>query len=164
MHPSRRAQIAHLKADETLTKVPSEYADFVDVFSPKLAAELLEHTEINDYAIELVDDRQPPYGPIYSLGPVELETLKVYIKNNLASGFIRPSKSPAGASILFDKKLDGSLRLCIDYRGLNNLTIKNWYLLPLVGELLDWLGRAWRFTQLDLTNAYYQMRIRKGDK
>ncbi len=56
MHPSRRAQIAHLKADEAPTKVPSEYADFADVFSPKLAAELPEHTRINDYAIELVDD------------------------------------------------------------------------------------------------------------
>ncbi len=137
MHPSRRAQIAHLKADKAPIEVPSEYADFADIFSPKLAAELSEHTGINDYAIELEDDRQPPYGPIYSLGPVELETLKAYIENNLASGFIRSSKSPARALIFFDKKLDGSLRLCVDYRGLNNLTIKNRYPLPLVGELLD---------------------------
>ncbi len=137
VHPSRRAQIAHLKADEAPTKVPSKYADFADVFSPKLAAELSEHTGINDHAIELVDDWQPLYGPIYSLGPVELETLKAYITNNLASGFIRPSKSPAGALILFNKKPDGSLRLCVDYRGLNNLTIKNRYPLPLVEESLD---------------------------
>ncbi len=95
---------------------------------------------------------------------MELETLKAYIENNLASGYIRPSKSPAGAPILFDKKPDGSLRLCVDYRGLNNLTIKNRYPLPLVGELLDRLGRARRFTQLDLTNAYHLMRIREGDK
>ncbi len=88
MHPSRKAQIAHLKADEAPTEVPSKYADFADVFSPKLAAELPEHTGINDHAIELVDDWQPPYSPIYSLGPVELETLKAYIENNLASGFI----------------------------------------------------------------------------
>ncbi len=142
MHPSRRAQIAHLKVDEASTQVPSEYADFADVFSPKLAVELPKHTEINDHALELVDDRQPPYGPICSFGPVELEILKVYIENNLASGFIRPSKSPAGAPILFDKKLDGSLRLCVDYRSLNNLTIKNRYPLPLVGELLDRLSRA----------------------
>ncbi len=164
VHPSRRAQIAHLKADDVPNKVPCEYADFADVFSPKLAVELPEHTEINDHAIELVDDWQPPYGSIYSLGPVELEILKAYIKNNLASDFIRPSKSPAGAPILFDKKLDGSLKLCVDYRGLNNLTIKNWYLLPLIRESLDRLGRARRFTQLDLTNAYHRMKIRKGDK
>ncbi len=164
MHPSRRAQIAHLKANEALTKVPSQYADFTDVFSPKLAAELLEHTEIKDHAIELVDDWQPPYGSIYSLGPVELEILKAYIENNLANNFIRPSKSPTGAPIIFDKKPDGSLRLYMDYQGLNNLTIKNRYPLSLVRELLDRLGRARRFTQLDLTNAYHRMRIREGGK
>ena len=164
VHPSRRAQIAHLKADEAPTKVPSEYADFADIFSLKLAVELPKHTGINNHAIKLVDDWQPPYGPIYSLRPVELETLKTYIKNNLANGFIRPSKSPAGAPIIFDKKLDGSLRLCVDYRGLNNLTIKNRYPLPLVGESLNRLGRARCFTQLDLTNAYHWMQIREGDK
>ena len=110
---------------------------------------------INNYAIELVDDRQPPYGPIYSLGPVELEILKAYIENNLANGFIKPSKSPAGVPILFDKKPDGGLRLCVNCQGLNNLTIKNQYFLFLVGESLDQLGRAQRFTQLDLTNAYH---------
>ncbi len=155
MHPSRRAQIAHLKADEAPTKVPSKYADFADVFLPKLAAELQEHTGINDHAIKFVDDWQTPYSPINSLGPMKLETLKAYIENNLASGFIRPSKSPAGAPIFFDKKPDDSLRLCVDYQGLNNLTIKNRYPLPLVGESLDQLGRARRFTQLDLINTYH---------
>ena len=134
MYPSKKTQIAYLKVDEAPTKILSEYADFADVFSPKLAAELSEHTGINDHAIELVDDWQPLYGSIYSLRPVELEPLKAYIKNKLASGFIRPSKSPTGALILFDKKPDGSLRLCVDYRGLKNLTIKNWYPLPFVGE------------------------------
>ncbi len=62
-----------------------------------------------------MDNQQPPYGPIYSLSLVELEILKTYIKNNLANGFIKPSKSPVGAPILFDKKLDRSLRLCLDY-------------------------------------------------
>ena len=102
-------------ANEAPTSIPTEYSDFADVFSPELASELPEHTEINDHAIELVDDRQPLYEPIYSLGPVELETLKTYIETNLKNGFIRPSKSPAGAPILFDKKPDGSFRLCVDY-------------------------------------------------
>ncbi len=92
---------------------------------------------IYDHAIELVDDWQPLYGPIYSLGLVELETLKVYIKNNLANSFIRPSKSLTGASIFFNKNSDRSLQLYIDYRGLNNLIIKNRYLLPLVRKSLD---------------------------
>ena len=68
---------------------------------------------------------------------MELETLKAYIENNLANSFIRPSKSAIGAPILFDKKPDSSLRLYVDYQGLNNLIIKNWYPLPLARELLD---------------------------
>ena len=164
IHPSRAAQILALVQDEALTKVSPKYADYADVFSFDLAMELLENTGINEHAIKLQDGKQLPYGPIYSLGPVELEILKTYIKTHLKIGFIRPSKSPAGASILFDKKPDGSLRLCVDYRGLNNLTIKNRYPLPLIGEALDRLVRAKQFTQLDLTSAYHQMRIREGNE
>ncbi len=142
MYPLRKAQIAHLKADEAPSKLPSKYDDFTDVFFPKLAVKLLEHTRINNHVIEFMNDCQPSYGLIFSLGPVELEILKAYIENNLANGFIRPSKSPARVPILFDKKPDGSLRLCANYQGLHNLTIKNQYLLPLVGKSLDRLGWA----------------------
>ena len=162
IHSSRQAQVAALTSKET--EILAEYSDFSNVFSLDSAAELPEHIGINDHPINLLDDKQPPYDPIYSLGPVELETLKTYIKANLASSFIRPSKSPSGTPIPFVQKKDSSLRLCIDYRGLNNLTIKNSYPLPLIGELLDCLGRAKCFTQLDLTKAYHRMRIRKGDK
>ena len=113
IHPAREAQIASLVIEEV--QIPSEYSDFSDVFSEERASILPEATELNQHAIELQEGQQPPYGPIYSLGPVELETLKTYIETNLANGFIRPSKSPAGASILFVGKLDGSLRLCVDY-------------------------------------------------
>ncbi len=164
VYPSRRAQIADLKVDEASTKVLTKYVDFVDVFSPKLAIELPKHTGINDHAIELVNNWQTSYDPINILGPVELETLKAYIKNNLANGFIRPSKFPSGATILFDKKSKGSLRLYVNYQGLNNLTIKNWYPLYLVEESLNRLSWTQRFTQLNLTNTYHQMRIRGGDK
>ena len=129
-----------------------------------MASELPKYTGINNHAIELVNCQQLPYGSIYSLGPIELETLKAYIETNLANGFIRLSKSPAGAPILFDRKSDGSFRLCVDYRGLNNLTIKNRYPLPLIGESLDRLGRAKRFSQFDFTSAYHQMRIHEEDK
>ncbi len=115
MHPSKKAQITYLKAYKALIKVPSKYSDFADIFSSKLASKLPEHIGINNHAIKLVDDWQLLYGPIYSLGFIELETLKAYIKNNLAGGFIRSSKSPAGASILFDKKPNSSLRLYMDY-------------------------------------------------
>ena len=164
VHPFRRPQIAGLIDEEAPTKVPAKYSDFADIFSLDLAFVLPEHTGINDHAIKLVNGQQPPYGPIYSLGPVELETLKAYIETNLANGFIRSSKSPAGASILFDQKLNGFLRLCVDYQGLNNLTIKNWYPLPLIGESLNKLKRARQFIQFDLISAYHQIRIRKGDE
>ena len=90
--------------------------------------------------------------------------LKTYIKTNLANGFIRLSKSPARAPIFFDRKPNRSLRLCVDYRGFNNITIKNQYPLSLIGKSLDWFGQAKRFTQLDLTNAYHRMRICESDK
>ena len=148
-----RPQISSLIAKEAPTKIPNKYVDFADVFSPNLASKLPKHIGINNHAIKLVDYQQPTYKPIYGLESVELETLKTYIKTNLANGFIRLSNSPTGAPILFNRKSDGSLRLCINYQSLNNLTIKN--LLPLVGKLLDKLGRARRFTQLDLTSVYY---------
>ena len=88
-------------------------------------AEFLENIKIKKYAIELEEGKQPPFGPIYSLEPVELEILKTYIKINLAISFIRSSKSSVGASILLDRKLNGSFRFCMDYCCLNNLTIKN---------------------------------------
>ena len=124
-----------MKVDKALTKDFSKYTDFADVFSPKLVAELSKHMKINNYTIKLVDDQQLLYGLIYSLGLVELETLKIYIKNNLANNFFKPSKSFARAPIFFDKKSNRRLRLCVNYQGLNNLTIKNWYPLLLVGKL-----------------------------
>ena len=128
------------------------------------AAELPENTGINEHAIKLEEGKQTSFGLIYSLGPVELETLKTYIETNLANGFIRLSKSSAGAPILFNWKPDGSLRLCVDYWGLNNIIIKNQYPLPLIGKSLNWLGRAKRFTQLVLTNAYHRIKICKDDE
>lgn len=161
IHPSRRTRIATTKAQET--KVPEAYREFTDVFSDENAAELPEHGP-HDHAIDLVEGKQPPYGPIYSLSETELTVLRAYLDTHLANGFIRPSTSPAGAPILFVPKANGTLRLCVDYRGLNNLTIKNRYPLPLVGESLDRLGRAKQYTQLDLTAAYNRIRIKEGDE
>ena len=101
---------------------------------------------------------------MYSLGPVELKTLKTYIKIHLITGFIQPSKSPAGAPILINKKPDGNFCLYVNDHGLNNLSIKNGYLFSLIIESLDRLGCAKKFTQLDLTSAYHWIKIKKGDK
>ena len=140
INPFRAPLLAVLQQDKASTEIPSEYSDYADFFSFDRVIELPENTGINKNAIELVEGQQPPYGLIYSLSPAELETLKTYIEIHTKTGFILPSKSPAGAPIFFDKKPDGSLCLCVDYRGLNNLTVKNWYPLPLIGESLDRLG------------------------
>ena len=132
IHLLRAAQILALIQNEASTKVPLKYANYADVFSFDLAMELPKDTAINKHTIELRNDKPPPYGLIYSLGLVELETLKTYIKTHLKIWFIWPSESPAGALILFNKKLDGSFWLYGNYQGLNNLAIKNWHLLPLI--------------------------------
>ena len=93
-----------------------------------------------------------------------MEILKSHIEIDLINEFIRPFKSLAGAFILFDRKLNDFLWLYMDYQGLNNLTIKNLYPLPLIRESLDRLGRARRFTQLHFINVYHQMKISKGNK
>ena len=125
VNPDREVQIAALIADKAPVIISAEYSDFKEVFSKEFVAVLSKYTEINTHTINLKEGKQPPYGPIYSLEPVELETLKTYIETNLANGFIHLLKSPAIASILFDKKPDGSLQLCVNYWGLNNITIKN---------------------------------------
>ena len=164
IHSKTQAHVGVLLFDKAPTKVLAEYSNYSNIFLAENAAEPPENTRINEHTIKLEENKQPPFRPIYSLGPIELEILKIYIKINLANGFIRPSKSPARAPILFDRKLDKSFYLCVDYWGLNNITIKNQYLLPLIGELLDRLGQAKQFTQLDLINAYHQMKIHEGDK
>ncbi len=158
------AQAAALKWDKAPMEIPAVYANYADVFSFELAMELLENTGINEYTIKLVDSKQPPYRPIYSLRPMELETLKTYLETHLKTGFIRPFKSPTCALILFSKKPDRNLRFFVNYQGLNLLTIKNRYSFYLTGESLDPLGRAKQFIQLDLISAYHRMRIREGDK
>ena len=144
IHPSHQAQIALLMSEKT--GIPAEYSDFSNIFSSDSPVELQKQTWINDHPINQLDNKQPPYGPIYSLESVKLEILKLYIKTNLASGFTRPSKYSADAPILFVRKKHGSLRFCIDYWKLNNLTIKNRYALLLIGELLNRLGHTKRFT------------------
>ena len=119
---------------------------------------------MNKHAIKLEEDKQPPFGPIYSLKPIKLKTLKIYIKTNLANGFIWSFKSLVGAPILFDRKPDRSLRLCVDYQGLNKQIIKNQNPLLLIGESLDRHGTAKQFTQLDVKNTHHRMRIYKGDE
>lgn len=120
--------MAFLRADKASTEIFFEYLDYADIFLANFVMELPKDIDINDYAIKLVESKQLFYEPIYSLDPVELETLKTYIETHLKTGFIQPSKSPARASIFFKRKSNSSFCLRVDYQSLNNLTIKNLYL------------------------------------
>ena len=137
VHLEKQAQVGALLFNKAPTEVLAKNSDYSNVFLAKNAAELLENTRMNQHTIELKEGKQPFFGPIYSLSPVELETWKTYIKTNLANGFIRPSKSPIGALILFDKKPNGSFCPCVNYWGLNNITIKNLYLLFFIKKSLN---------------------------
>jgi len=139
------------------------YKDYADIFSEEKIHALPEHSKY-DHKIELEPGTTPPFGPIYPLSESELRVLRKYLDEMLASGKIQRSTSPAAAPILFVPKPDGTLRLCIDYRGLNKITIKNRYPLPLMNELRDRLGKARFFTKLDLKNGFYLLRIAKGDE
>src|SRR5204863_7144021 len=116
-----------------------------------------------NHSIEIEPGAKPPHGHIYNLSEAELKVLKVYIETNLANGFIQRSSSPAAVSIVFAKKKDGTLRLCIDYRALNKVTVKNRYLLPRIEELMDRLAGAKYFSKIDLYSGYHQIRIKKED-
>jgi len=107
-------------------RIPAQYQEIVEVFSKKKPEALPPHRQI-DHAIDLEPDYKLPYGRIFNLSEFELKTLKAYIETNLANGFIQRSSSWAAAPILFAKKQDGGLRLCVDYRALNLSTVKNRY-------------------------------------
>ena len=142
--------------------LPEKMKDFADVFSKENAGKL-PPLKAGDHAIEL-DGRDPPYGPIYNLSNNELAELRRYLDEALQKGWIQHSTSPAGAPILFVPKKDGGLRLCVDYRGLNKVTVKNRCPLPLITETLDRLCGAKKFTKMDLKDAYHRIRIKEGDE
>jgi transposase InsO family protein len=148
---------------EPIIQLPEKYAEYSQVFS-KMQADRLPPHRPYDHTIAVKEGAEVPFGPIYNLSQTELKALHEYIKENLDKGFIRRSESPAGAPILFVKKKDGSLRLCVDYRGLNKVTTPNRCPLPLISETFDQLGKAKYFTKLDMRGAYNLLRIAKGDE
>ncbi|XP_075056501.1 uncharacterized protein LOC142142514 [Mixophyes fleayi] len=143
--------------------LPPQYASFTDVFDKAQSERLPPHRSW-DCPIDLLPGKTPPRGRVYPLSLPETQATSEYIRENLQRGFIRPSTSPAGAGFFFVKKKDGSLRPCIDFRGLNAITIKNRYPIPLITELFDRIKGARIFTKLDLRGAYNLIRIRSGDE
>ena len=139
---------------DLFTQVPKAYHDYLDVFS-ELQANVLPPHRKYDLDIPLQPNSAPPWGPIYGLSAPELAVMKRYVTAYLANGFIRPSKSPAAALVMFVKRPDGKLRLVVEYRGLNIVTVTNRFPLPLILEMLDRLHLAKVFTKIDLRNAYH---------
>jgi Reverse transcriptase (RNA-dependent DNA polymerase) len=116
-----------------------------------------------EFGIELLPGTTPISKTPYRMTPAELKELKVQLEELLTKGFIRPSTSPWGAPVLFVRKKDGTLRLCIDYRELNKVTVKNRYPLPRIDDLFDQLRGSSVYSKIDLRTGYHQMRIRPKD-
>ncbi|KAJ1039786.1 hypothetical protein NDA10_002641 [Ustilago hordei] len=133
-------------------------------FVPTGADKGVEMEVEHDLHLELIEGGKPPQGPLYLKGPKEMSELRRYLDENLKKGFIRPSKSLARSPVLFIPKKDGGLRLCVDYQGLNEITVKNRAPLPLIEEQLFLLRKARIYTKLDLRAAYNLIWIAKGDE
>ena len=116
------------------------------------------------HEIPLLPDSPPQFRGIFRLSQLELQELRKQLSQLLKDGKISPSTSPYGAPVLFVKKKDGGLRMCIDYRALNSQTIKNRYALPRIDDLLDQLYGAKRFSKIDLTSGYWQIAIASADR
>ena len=145
-----------------LSSVPPEYHDYTDVFSKAKASELPPHRDY-DLKIDLEEGTSPTLGTLYSLSPVKLSALRTFIDENLGTGFIRPTASSHAAPVLFVKK-DGSLWLCVDFRGLNKITKKDRYPLPLISDLLDSPSQAKIYSKVNLWHVYHLVQIAPGDE
>jgi len=135
--------------------------EFSDVFPEKLPG--LPPPRDVELGIDLVPGTAPISKAPYRMAPIELQELKKQLEEMIELGFIRPSVSPWGAPVLFVKKKDGSMRLCIDYRELNKVTIKNRYPLPRIDDLFDQLKGAGVFSKIDLRSGYHQIAVRSED-
>ena len=133
----------------------------MDVFPDKLPGLPLQR--VVDFGIELHPSTSPISMTPHRMAPVELQELRVQLQELLDKGFIRPSNSPWGAPVLFAKKKDKTLRLCIDYQQLNRVAIKNRYPLPRIDDLFDQLRGARVYSKIDLRTGYHQLRVRDTD-
>uniref|UniRef100_A0A3Q2QA15 Retrotransposon gag domain-containing protein n=1 Tax=Fundulus heteroclitus TaxID=8078 RepID=A0A3Q2QA15_FUNHE len=143
-HPTTENEVEETYPD--LSKVPEEYHDLKEAFNKSKATALPPHRAY-DCSIDLLSGTTPPRGRLYSLSVPESQAMQKYISDSLKAGIIRPSSSPAGAGFFFVGKKDGSLRPCIDYRGLNEITGKNRYPIPLINSAFDQIQGAKIFTK-----------------
>lgn len=144
-------------------RIPSPYHAYLTVFD-KTTSERLPARSSWDHAIDLKPGFEPKPCKTYPLSPAEQKELDAFLDENLAKGYIRPSKSPMASPFFFVKKKDGKLRPVQDYRDLNKGTVKNEYPLPLIPELIDKLKGAKVFSKIDLRWGYNNVRIKEGDE
>src|SRR5260370_3749727 len=149
--------------EDLLNGVHQEYHDFRNVFSGEKANALPPH-QLYNLKIDLEEGAKPFHGLIYSLSPPELTMLRDFLEENTKNGFICPSKSPWGSPVLFIKKKDRSLHLCVDFHALNRVMEKDCYPLPLIPDLLNAPAPARIYSKIDLKHAYHLVRIVEGDK
>uniref|UniRef100_A0A8C7Y809 ribonuclease H n=1 Tax=Oryzias sinensis TaxID=183150 RepID=A0A8C7Y809_9TELE len=150
-------------SDSNLDKIPACYHDLHEVFSKTKACALPSHRPY-DCEINLQPGSTLPKGRLFNLSRPERLAMESYVQEALSLGHIRPSSSPVGAGFFFVEKKDKTLRPCIDYRELNQITIKDKYALPLISTVFDSVQEARIFTKLDLRNAYHLIRMKEGDE
>ncbi|GJW55896.1 putative reverse transcriptase domain-containing protein [Tanacetum coccineum] len=160
--------LAHITIKETGDKSKKKQLqdvpivkNFPEVFPEDLPG--LPHTRQVEFHIDLVPGAAPVARAPYRLAPSEMKELADQLQELSDKGFIRPSSSPWGAPVLFVKKKDGSLRMCIDYRELNKLTVKNRYPLPRIDDLFDQLQGSSVYSKIDLRSGYHQLKVREED-
>jgi len=159
-----RDQVLQGKAGETTPELPSELREYESVFDAELFDQLPEHREY-DCAIDLKADAiLPRPAKAFPMSDSHAKQLDEYLNKELATGKIRESKSPIAAPCFYVPKADGSLRLVIDYRKLNEITIGNQFPLPIQSDLLEKVREAKIFSKLDLRWGYNNIRIKEGDE
>jgi hypothetical protein len=155
----------HAELEELHPHLLLKYQPYTDVFSKQKGTTLPPcGWHLYDHKIDIEPDTMLLFGPIYSLSEVEQLALREFLDENLTNHFIRPLSSSAGTPILFIHKKDSSLHLAIDYRGLNQITKKDRYPLPLIPNLLNCLHSANIYTKINLCSAYNLVRITKGNE
>ncbi|GKF71632.1 hypothetical protein Tco_0207746, partial [Tanacetum coccineum] len=142
--------------EKRLEEVPT-IRDFLEVFPEDLPG--LPPSRQVEFQIDLVPSAAPVARAPYRLAPTELQELSIQLQELSDKGFIRLSSSPWGAPVLFVKKKDVSFHMCIDYRELNKLTVKNRYLLSRIDELFDQLQGSRVYSKIDLRSGYHQLRV-----